>query len=134
MDAVDTRDLRPVVLHVEDNPSNRKLVELVATRRPGVRLVEVADGASAVRLARELAPRLVLLDLRLPDVPGEEILRRLRADPATAAVKVVVITAEARPAEMTRLIESGADGYLVKPVDVEDLLDLLDEVEARGSA
>lgn len=117
------------MLHIEDNESNRKLVELVASRRPGLRLVEAEDGETGLALARELVPDLVLLDLRLPGISGEDVLEALRADAATAGLRVVVVSAEARTSETTRLIELGADSYLVKPVDVEKLLDVLDSVE-----
>jgi CheY-like chemotaxis protein len=119
---------RLVVLHVEDNVSNRRLVQLVAEQRPAIELVEAHDGASAIELARARRPDLVLLDLRLPDIPGEEVLERLRSEPGTAALRVVVISAEARPEERGRLIDAGANGYLVKPFEVEELLDILDSI------
>ena len=122
-----------IVLHIEDNASNRKLVELVVARRPGLRLVEAENGEPGLALARELTPSLVLLDLRLPGISGEDVLAALRADPATAGLRVVVVSAEARTSETTRLIELGADGYLVKPVDVERLLDVLDSVEVPNA-
>jgi DNA-binding response OmpR family regulator len=121
-----------IVLHIEDNASNRKLVELVVARRPRLRLVEAEDGETGLALARELKPDLVLLDLRLPGISGEDVLEALRADSATAGLRVVVVSAEARTSETARLIELGADGYLVKPVDVERLLDLLDSIEVPG--
>jgi CheY-like chemotaxis protein len=122
-------DGRQVVLLAEDNPSNRKLIELVMTRRPALRLVEAVDGETGLELAREIKPALVLLDLRLPGISGEEVLDALRADPETAGLRVVVVSAEARPFETARLIERGADGYLVKPVDVADLLEVLDSID-----
>ena len=121
-------DRRPIVLHIEDNSSNRKLVELVVSRRPALELVEALDGETGVELARSLRPDLILLDLRLPGMSGEEVLAQLRGDPATADLRVVVISAEARPGETTRVVEAGAEQYLVKPVDVEELLAVLDSV------
>lgn len=120
------------VLHVEDNPSNRKLVERILARREDVRLVEAQTGEDGVRLARELLPNLVLLDLRLPDIPGEEVLRRLKADPATASIRVVVISAEARPAETDRLLVAGATDYLVKPFDVQQIVAIVDQAVPRA--
>jgi len=122
---------RAVVLHIEDNASNRKLVQLVIARRPRLELVEAFDGERGLELARALLPALVLLDLRLPGISGEEVLAALQADPATAGLRVVVISAEARPGETSRLIDAGAERYLVKPVDVEELLSVLDSVAAR---
>jgi CheY-like chemotaxis protein len=125
-------DPRPVVLHIEDNASNRKLVELVAAQTPGVKLVEAATGAGGIELARELRPALVLLDLRLPDISGEQVLHRLLSDPGTSGLRLVLISAEARPVEAARLVAAGADAYLVKPVDVAQLRELFESV-ANGS-
>lgn len=122
---------RPVVLHIEDNASNRKLVELVVSRRPSLELVEALDGETGLELARSLRPDLILLDLRLPGISGEDVLAQLRGDPVTADLRVVVISAEARPGETSRVIEAGAERYLVKPVDVEELLAVLESVDAR---
>ena len=119
------------VLHIEDNVSNRKLVELVIRRRPHLRLVEAEDGETGLELAREIRPELVLLDLRLPGLSGEEVLEQLRADPATSGLRVVVISAEARPYETHRVLAAGADAYMTKPVDVAELLDLFDTVVPR---
>ena len=127
----ETGDRRGVVLHIEDNASNRKLVELVVSRRADLELVEALDGETGLELARSLRPDLILLDLRLPGISGEEVLARLRDDPATAGLRVVVISAEARPGETSRVIDAGAERYLVKPVDVEELLSVLESVDAQ---
>jgi CheY-like chemotaxis protein len=119
------------VLHIEDNASNRKLVELVVSRLPSLELVEALDGETGLELARSLRPDLILLDLRLPGISGEEVLAELRDDPTTAGLRVVVISAEARPGETSRVLEGGAERYLVKPVDVEELLAVLESVEAQ---
>lgn len=119
---------RPVVLHIEDHASNLKLVELVLRRRPEVALVEAQTGAEGLALAAERAPSLVLLDLRLPDIPGEEVLRRLRENERTTHTPVVVVSAEARPAEADRLLAAGADDFLVKPIEVAALLAIVGRV------
>lgn len=119
-------DERPVVLHVDDHPANLKLVERILVTRPDVRLVEAANGEQGLSLARRFAPVLVLLDLRLPDIPGDEVIRRLRDDPATSDLLIVVVSAEARPAETDRLLAAGADAFLVKPLDIEAVLDVVD--------
>jgi CheY-like chemotaxis protein/HPt (histidine-containing phosphotransfer) domain-containing protein len=122
----------PVVLHIEDNLSNLKLVEHVLEMRPEVTLVEARTGAAGLLLATKTSPVLVLLDLRLPDMPGDEVLRRLREDPATRELRVVVISAEARPTETDRLLAAGADEYLVKPIDLHALLEAVDTAVERG--
>ncbi|MGH9152780.1 MAG: ATP-binding response regulator, partial [Acidimicrobiales bacterium] len=121
------------VLYVEDNLSNVRLVERVVARRPGVRLLVAMQGGLAVDLAREHRPGLVLLDLHLPDMSGEEVLRRLRADRRTAATPVVVLSADATAGEVERLRARGAADYLTKPFDVARLLALIDGTEDPGS-
>jgi CheY-like chemotaxis protein len=116
----------PIVLHIEDNLSNLKLVERVLAQRPTVQLIEAQSGEKGLELAKSLTPALVLLDLRLGDISGEAVLERLRADPATNGLRVVVVSAEARPAEASRLIGLGADDYLVKPIEIESLLEIVD--------
>ena len=74
-------------------------------------------------LAGEHHPDLLLLDLHLPDMPGEEVLRRLRTTPKTAEVPVVVLSADARPSLIQRLLDQAARAFLTKPLDVKELLD-----------
>jgi CheY-like chemotaxis protein len=119
------------ILHIEDNASNRKLVERILSLRPLVGLVEAQDGETGLSLAREIIPSLVLLDLRLPDMSGEEVLRRLRLEPATRNVPVVLISAEARPEVTDRLLAAGADEFVVKPIDIESLLEVVDRTLAK---
>ncbi|HEV2917631.1 MAG TPA: ATP-binding protein, partial [Actinomycetota bacterium] len=86
------------VLYIEDNLSNLQLVKRVLNRRPGVRLISAMRPQLGLDLAAEHDPDLILLDLHLPDMPGQEVLRRLRAEPRTAEVPVVILSADARPA------------------------------------
>jgi CheY-like chemotaxis protein len=81
-----------------------------------------------VELAREHRPDLVLLDVHLPDIDGDEVLRRLRADEVTAGVPVVIVSADATPGQVGALLASGAARYLTKPVRVAALLRVLDEL------
>jgi signal transduction histidine kinase/CheY-like chemotaxis protein len=116
------------VLYIEDNLSNLQLVDRVVSRRGGVNLISAMRPMLGLDLAREHGPDLVLLDLHLPDMPGEEVLRRLRSDPRTAEIPVVVLSADARPSLIKRLLASGARAFLTKPLDVAELLALLDQV------
>jgi len=121
-----------VVLHIEDNPSNASLVERVLAKRPGVRLISASEGRSGLELARQHHPDLVLLDLHLPDLPGDELLHRLKAVPELADTKVVVVSADATPSRIREMLDLGVEGYLTKPVDVEALLRLVDhEIGAK---
>jgi protein-histidine pros-kinase len=119
------------VLYIEDNLSNLQLVEHVLGRRPGVTLITAMRPQLGLDLAAEHHPDLVLLDLDLPDLPGEEVLRRLRAGPSTANVPVVVLSADARPSQITRLLDKGARRFLTKPLNIRELLELLDAVAAE---
>jgi signal transduction histidine kinase/DNA-binding response OmpR family regulator len=115
-----------VILYVEDLVANVQLVESILERRPGVRLIPVMLGGMALELAHEHRPDLVLLDLHLPDLGGEEVLRRLREDPVTAAVPIVVFSADATSRQAEDLLAAGASAYLTKPIGVRDLLEALD--------
>ena len=109
------------VLIVEDNQLNMKLLRDVL-HATGYRALEAASGAEAVSLASEHAPDLVLMDIQLPDLDGVEALRRLRADPRTAAIPVLAVTAQAMRGERDRFLEAGFDGYVSKPVNVRELI------------
>lgn len=121
------------VLYIEDNDSNVHLIEHLLRLRPGWRLLHAGLGGLGVELAVAHSPDLVLLDLHLPDIPGEEVLVALKSDPRTAAIPVVILTADARVGQLRQLVEAGAYRFLTKPVDVAEILDLLDSVIARGS-
>jgi PAS domain S-box-containing protein len=122
------------VLYIEDNLSNLRLVQHVLGRRPGVELISAMRPQLGLDLAGQHHPDLVLLDLDLPDMPGQEVLRRLRADPATAEVPVVILSADARPQLVSRMLQEGARAFLTKPLDVKELLDLLDTTAAEQRA
>lgn len=115
------------VLVIEDNPSNLALVQAVVARRAGWRLVAAPDGSEGLRRSRECQPDLILLDLHLPGDSGEQVLAQLRAAPGTAATPIVIISAEAMPATIERLLAQGASDYLAKPLSVPRLLALLDQ-------
>jgi two-component system cell cycle response regulator DivK len=103
---------------VDDDARNRKLVRDVL-RAAGFDTLEAETGEAGIALARERRPDVVLMDLRLPDLDGNEAMRRLRAEPATAAIPVVAVTAVADAREA--LLEAGFAGYLEKPIDVWEL-------------
>ena len=109
------------VLVVEDNQLNMKLLRDVL-RRSGYDVLEATTGRSALRLATQQAPALVLMDVRLPDLDGVEALRRLRKEALTAAIPVLAVTAQAMERDRDRLLAAGFDGYISKPVDVVALV------------
>lgn len=115
------------MLYIEDNPSNLRLVERMLAQRPDVRLLTAVQGGSGLELAREHRPDLILLDLHLPDMAGDEVLARLRGDGATRDIPIAVLSADATPGRTERLREAGADIYLTKPLDVKKFLAVLEE-------
>jgi len=122
------------VLYVEDNPANRDLMARVVALRQHAVMQVAADGQSGLAAAAAEPPDLVLLDLHLPDISGEEVLRRLRATEATARTPVVVVTADASSAVRTRMLALGADAVLNKPIDVGEVLDWIDDPQGRRPA
>ncbi|MBC7955215.1 MAG: response regulator [Cytophagales bacterium] len=108
-----------VVLYIEDNPINLLLVEQLLLGWSGVRLVQAEDGLRGIELARALHPDLVLLDMRLPDMDGPQVLRALRADPITQDIRVVALSASAMPNEVALARSCGAFDYWTKPLDLE---------------
>ncbi|HEX2808222.1 MAG TPA: ATP-binding protein [Kineosporiaceae bacterium] len=116
------------VLLVEDLIENVRLVEEILKRRPQIILTTTGLGATAVDLARRDPPDLILLDLNLPDMHGSGVLQRLRDDPATRDIPVVVVTADATAPRRDSLLAAGARAYLTKPLQMERFLDTVDAV------
>ena len=107
----------PLVLIVDDDERNRKLAQDVLGRS-GLRTIAAAGGRAALALARDRLPDVVLLDLRLPDMDGRDVVRALRGDGRTAHIAVVALTALRYPDGGTRLLADGFLDYLEKPIDV----------------
>ena len=114
------------VLYIEDNAINAMLVERILRARPGVMFGSAPDGRTGLDRIDQLRPDLVLLDLELPDISGEQVLAALRAGAATRDIPVIVITADIDPAVHHRILVSGARGFLVKPYDITELLRAVD--------
>ena len=114
------------VLYVEDNLANLRLVERILSRRPGVRLLSAMQGRVGWDLARQHQPDLILLDLHLPDLPGDAVLDLVRSDPRTAGTPVVILSADATPRQVDRLLAAGANHYLTKPLDIAKFLRVVD--------
>jgi two-component system cell cycle response regulator DivK len=109
------------ILLVEDNVRNMKLLRDVL-QAFGYRTVEASSGGQVLALAAEHAPALVLMDIRLPDMDGLEALSQLRADARTASIPVLAVTAQAMKGDRERFIDAGFNGYLSKPIDVDELI------------
>ena len=118
------------VLYIEDNPANVELVSRFVRTKPDIRLRSEPLGRAGVESATRDVPDLILLDLHLPDINGEQVLSELKAEPATAAIPVVVLSADASRGVVHRLLASGALAYLTKPVELAELGTLLDTFAA----
>jgi signal transduction histidine kinase/ActR/RegA family two-component response regulator len=116
------------VLYVEDLAHNMRLVEQLITYRPSIALIPAMQGGLGLDLARKHQPDLVLLDMHLPDMHGEELFRRLRANRVTGHIPVVILSADATPHQRKRLLAAGVDGYLTKPIQVQQFLATLDRL------
>lgn len=114
------------LLYVEDTVANIRLVEEILSARPSIRLLPAGMGSLGIELAMEHRPDLVLLDLHLPDIGGQEVLARLRADERTKDIPVVVLSADATDRTPGPLLDAGAQAYLTKPIGVRDLLEVVD--------
>jgi two-component system cell cycle response regulator DivK len=110
----------PLVLIVEDNPRNLKLARDVLSHA-GYDTLEAASAEEGLALAHERHPGVVLLDIQLPGMDGVQALRSLRADPATADIPVIALTAFAMKADRERFLEAGFDHYVEKPLDIHEL-------------
>ena len=121
------------ILLVEDNERNRKLVRTILEFR-GHEVIECEDGAPSLELARAHKPALVLMDIQLPTMDGITALGRLRADPETAAIPVVAVTASVTPGERERVVAAGFNGYVAKPIDVSTFGEMIDRHVAGSEA
>jgi len=126
--------LRHKILYIEDNMANVRLVERVFQRREDVDVIAAMQGRLGVALAREHRPTLILLDLHMPDINGDEVLHQLRKDPATATTPVVIVSADATAGQIERLLAEGATGYLTKPLDLQELLTVFESAVATTQA
>jgi PAS domain S-box-containing protein len=114
-----------VILYIEDNMSNLKVIQHLLARRPGVKLIPAMQGRLGVDLAREHRPNLILLDLHLPDLSGAAVLGQLRNMPETRHTPVIMLSADTSPGQIDRLLGMGAVDYLTKPIDVKKLLEVI---------
>ena len=115
------------VLYIEDNEDNLSLVEQVLELRPNVRLMTTAQGKQGLRMADKGQPDLILLDLNLPDINGEEVVVMLRQQPSTRDIPICILSADAQPSQINRLNSMGVVDYLVKPLDIVQFLKVVDQ-------
>jgi CheY-like chemotaxis protein len=121
------------VLLAEDDRFLRKAAE-TALKRQGFTVLPVVDGEEALRTARAEAPHLILLDLIMPKMQGFEVLRALKADPATAAIPVIILSNLGQDSDVKQAMEAGAAGYFVKAnLSLQDLVKRVGELIGKGA-
>ncbi len=122
----------PLILLVEDNQMIREAFSFLL-QEYGYRVVEAGTGEEALSIAGTTSPDLVLMDLGLPDIGGLEVTRRMKADPATSGSAIVALTGRALEADQEACFSAGCTGFLVKPVNTEQLVDRIPEfLASRG--
>ena len=123
-----TEKMSGKVLYIEDNLSNIELVDqILSSQRPDIRLLFDTHGNNALPLAIEHRPNLILLDLNLPDIHGNEVFAMLQENELTKDIPVVVISADAMPHQLEKLLLAGVKDYLTKPLDIKVFLKIVDE-------
>jgi len=110
------------VLIIEDNDKNMKLARDVLQNK-GYKTLEAVTGEDGVRLAKENAPDLVLMDIQLPGINGIEAFRQIRADARTARIPVVALTASVTPTDRSAITAAGFDAFVGKPINLKEFLD-----------
>ena len=115
------------LLYIEDNVSNLRLVKRIIARRPQVEFLSAANGTLGLEMARTLHPGMILLDLHLPDIQGDDVLRLLLAEESTAAIPVIMLSADAVPARRAQMLAAGARAFLTKPLEIRAFLAVVDE-------
>ena len=122
------------LLYVEDNPANLMLIEDLIARRPDIRLLSARDGNRGIEIARNSRPDVILMDINLPGISGIQALGILAADPTTAHIPVIALSANAVPRDIEKGLEAGFFRYLTKPIKVNELMQTLDMALERAKA
>lgn len=114
------------LLYVEDNPANLELVEQIIARRSDLRMLGAADASLGIEFARVYLPAVILMDINLPGISGIEAMKILRAEPSTAHIPIIALSANAAPHDILRGTEAGFFNYITKPIRVDQLMGALD--------
>ena len=130
-EGTDTPRARRTVLYIEDNAANVRLVERLLEQRPGLRLLSASLGQLGLALAREHRPEMILLDLHLPDIEGEDLLRAIRSDEDLRGTPIVILSGEAHAGLPEQMLAAGARGFLLKPLNFQQFFAEVDAVLGR---
>jgi two-component system, cell cycle response regulator DivK len=121
------------ILIVEDNPKNMKLVRDVLQHH-GHTTLEAETGEAGLNLALKERPDLVLMDIQLPDIDGTTVLARIREDTSFDAMPVLAVSASVMPDEQQRIVRSGFDGFIAKPISIKPFLAAVQRALTEGRA
>ncbi len=113
------------ILYVEDNFQNFRLVMRMLYRDDHYEVIQAPDGESGLKMATDLKPDLILMDINLPDIDGEEVTQRIKANPALQHIPIVALTANAMVGDRERYLDAGCDDYMRKPLNRSDLIAIL---------
>lgn len=122
------------ILYIEDNEDNLSLVKQLLELRPNVRLMSTAYGNKGIQMADKSHPDLILLDLNLPDMNGDEVVEILKKQPSTQDIPICILSADAQRSQITRLKSMGVADYLVKPLDIAQFLAVIDQLASSGKS
>jgi CheY-like chemotaxis protein len=118
------------VLSIEDNAVNTELLKRIFNKNRHVELFSATSGEEGIKMAGEIDPDVVLLDIHLPGMDGSEVLRQLRAAPKLKDVPVIIVSADAFASKRDQLLAEGAFRYVTKPIDVSELMRAMDAARA----
>lgn len=123
-----------LVLYIEDNPANMRLVKKILTGLGGVKLLTAESAEAGLELARTGRPHLILMDINLPGMDGFEALGLLRENPETRDIPVVAVTASAMQDQVKRITSAGFDGFLTKPINLQRFIAVVDTLLDKPAA
>ncbi len=115
------------ILVVDDQEQNRRLIRIIL-QKSGYETVEAANGEEALRLAREILPTAILMDIQIPLLDGVRAMKILKSSPATAAIPILALTSYAMQGDRDRFLAEGFDGYISKPIDIAEFLATIREL------
>ena len=123
-------EVKGTILYVEDNPDNRLLVKRILMAED-YKLLEATNAAQAINLLETTTPDLILMDINMPDMDGYTLTSRIRSMPGLARVPILALTANVMRGDKEKTLEAGCDGYIQKPLDVDQLVREIEKFLAR---
>lgn len=123
-------EVKGTILYVEDNPDNRLLVKRILMAED-YKLLEATNAAQAINLLETTTPDLILMDINMPDMDGYTLTTRIRSMPGLGRVPILALTANVMRGDKEKTLEAGCDGYIQKPLDVDQLVREIEKFLAR---